>query len=127
MGKASGKFRHSKVGRLLRAGWKSLVGKTGDRKMELLEKCEDLLAQLEEANEHLVHIDVQLNGPELDYPEQIRLYELEFKYAMDMVGAYNDFMKYTDLLVLEDVGMRFRVSAMRKKATALCTAEVISV
>jgi len=127
MGKAQSKFKHSKVGRLLRAGWKSLVGETGNRKMELLEKCQDLSAELEEANANLIHIDMQLNNQELDYQEQVRLYELEFKHAMDMVGAYNDFMKYSDLLVLEDPGMRFMASAMRKKATALCTAEVINV
>lgn len=118
-----------RIKKLLRKLWPT--SSNGNRKkdntpMDLLEKCESLLAEIKQCSEDFSAIDKRYTD-DLDIDEAQELYEMEFINAIKMAGAYEDLVMYLSKLQDQNPEMQFVANGMLKTANKLVTHEVIDV
>lgn len=92
--------------------------------MDLLRQCQELYAELREAYDRLEEVEKHLSDKTLSPETYYSLYEVEFKYALQMSGAYEDLMYALDKLGREREGMEFYINRVRTNADKLVYAEV---
>jgi len=92
--------------------------------MGLLKHCQTLYAELREAYDRLEEVEEHLKDNSISQETYYDLYEVEFKYALQMSGAYEDLMYALDKLGRERDGMEFYINRVRTNADKLIYAEV---
>jgi hypothetical protein len=92
--------------------------------MDLLKKCQELYSELREAHDKLCETELKLEDPTTDTKMLPELYEQEFKYALQMSGAYEDLVYSLDKLQREREGMEFYINRVRRNADTLVYVEV---
>jgi hypothetical protein len=83
--------------------------------MDILDRCRELLNEIESCDERLHFVEKELLDDSKDYTERIALYEEEFHLCIQIQGAAEDLDKYLDKLKGEE-GMVFMANRFRKRA-----------